>query len=428
MKREIMLPYGTGWIPLELPEKNILAVGVPKSVTPVVSVTEEVEKALANPIGCKPISELVQPDMKVVIISDDYTRPTPAWDIIPVLLRKLVAGGIELNNVKILVAAGIHRDMTLEELESKFGREVLEQVQIVQHNAMDKKQLDFIGNTSRGTPVIINKEVLRADIKIGLGTVETHPYAGFGGGPKIIMPGIAGVGSIYANHGRLAKGTESWFGKTRGNPCWEDMVEATRMAGLNMVVNVVVTPDQNLFGVFAGDPVEAQAKAIKCFLEIYGFSAPNRADIVIASANPKYHYLDQSAVSMLNTVNVVKDGGTRIVAAYCQEQLGPDPTRRLYAESFSKPWPRTEAYLQEMQSGLYSYEMANAPGIYKLMQAEEKAEMIIVSQGLAELATELHFNLAKSMDEALKQAFRKHGDDASIIIIPHGGMSFPYVS
>jgi len=207
-----------------------------------------------------------------------------------------------------------------------------------------------------------------------------------------------------------------------------DMVEAANMAGLDMVVNVILDSKLEIMEAVAGNPVKAQKEGIKFFLEVFGVGFPERADIVIASANPKHWYFDMSNVPMMSTAEVVKNGGVRIIAAYCSEELGPSLTKKLYEESLSRPWPAPEEYLEEIKAEKYSYEMANSPAIYKILQAQQKSDMIIVTEGVsAEKADQLHLNWTRSMQEALKRAFRKCGEKAKVGVIPLGGTSLPYV-
>ena len=164
------------------------------------------------------------------------------------------------------------------------------------------------------------------------------------------------------------------------------------------------------------------------FLNVFGVQFSERVDIVIASSNPKYWYFDMSNIPMLSTSEVVKDGGVRIIAAYCPEEFGPPLTERLYEESLGRVWPTPEKYLEEMKAGKYNYEMANAPAIYKLLQAQQRSDMIIVTEGIpAEKANQLKLNWTRSIEKAIDRVFRKCGKKAKVGILPLGGMSLPYL-
>ena len=425
MTRNIKIPYGTNELSFNIPSENVV-IGAPKEI-PSCNLRESTKKALDNPYGCKPLEEMVKKGQKVVIVTDDYTRPTPVAKILPFVLERLNKAEIHNNDISIVVAAGIHREMSEKELENRLGKQIVKKIKIIKHNAFDKSSLTYLGNSSRGTPIWLNKDVVNADFKIGIGVVEAHPYAGFCGGPKIVMPGVAGKETIFSHHGTLAESANSWFGKTEGNPFWEDVVEIAKIGGLNSKIDVVINGKGEVADIFFGGAVLMQKEAIKTFINIYGVGISEPVDVVIASANPKYFYFDQSAISMLNAGTVVKKGGTRIIAAYCPEGLGQGIIRKLYLESFSRALPTPEQYLQEMKQGLYNYEMADAPAIYKLLQAEEKAHMILVTEGIKTAdANKMKLDWTRNIQEAVDRVFSKYGNQASVLILPLGGMSYTY--
>jgi len=426
MTRNIKIPYGSHEICFDIPSENVI-IGAPKEISSC-NLRKSIKKALDNPYGCKPLEEMVEKGQKVTIITDDYTRLTPAAEILPFILERLNKAGIQNNDISIVVAAGIHREMNKKELENKLGKQVFQKIKIIKHNADDKNNLTYLGKSSRGTPIWLNKDVVNADFKIGIGLVEAHPYAGFCGGPKIMMPGVAGKETIFPHHGTLAESADSWFGKTEGNPFWEDIVEIAKIGGLNSIVDVVINGRGEVVDVFFGEAVLVQKAAIKTFTNIYGVGISEPVDIVIASGNPKYWYFDQSNVSMLSAGTVIKKGGTRIIAAYCPEGLGPDIIRKLYLESFGRSWPTPEQYLQEIKQGLYDYEMADAPAIYKLLQAEKKAHMILVTEGInTEDANKMRLDWTRNIQEAVDSAFSKYDNQASVLILPLGSMSYTYI-
>jgi len=426
---KIKIPYGDDTLSFEIPKENILLVGEPKGEAGVRNQRAEISNALRHPIGSRSISQLVKPDSKVAVISDDFTRPTPSSQIVLVLLDELNRAGVKDDNVKLVIASGIHRKMTEDELISKFGNETLSRVSVIHHNADDETQLRHIGETTSGTPVWINKAVVEADFRVTIGLIEAHCYAGFGGGPKTIMPGVAGKKTIYFNHGNLARSEKATFGSLDGNPLWLDIVEVAEMVRLDMILNVVLDSKRRVIRAFAGDPIIAHRKGIGVFNEVYGINVPRRADVVIASANPKYQYFDLCLASILISGRIVRDGGTMIIAGQCPEGLGSSDIRRLYTESLARSWPTSEQYLEEIASGKYDYEMADVSAIYKMLRVLERSEMIFVTDGLSEReANSLRLNWTRSIEHALEDAFRKHGNEAKVVILPFGGMCLPFIS
>lgn len=426
---EVQIPYGKTWLSVDIPERNLMLVGWPKEPGQVPPVADEIARALDHPIGRPPIADIARPGQRAVIVCDDYTRPTPTATILPILLERLEHAGVAQADITILIAAGIHRKMSPEERAAKLGREVAEQYRVVLHDVDDKDKMVYLGETSRGTPVWVDREVVQADIKLSIGTVEAHPYAGFCGGSKIYAIASAARESIYHNHGQLAAHPDSWFGRTEGNPCWMDMVEFAGMVKPDLAINVVLSATGQVIRAFAGEIVACQKAAIEPFVEAYGIPVPRPADIVLASANPKQFYFDLANLAMMNAGTIVKEGGTRVIAAYCEEALGPDLHRRLYTESLGRPWPSSAEYFEELRSGKYAYQMADAPAIYKLIQAEEKAEMVLVTEGLpAEDADRLRLNWTRSIEEGLDRAFARQGRDAQVVVLPLGGMCYPYLA
>ena len=425
---EVQIPYGKTTLTVDIPERNLMLVGWPKEPAHLPPVEEEIARALDHPIDAPQIADLARAGQRVVIVCDDYTRPTPTSTILPILLDRLERAGVAPSDITILIAAGIHRKMTPEDLVAKLGTGVVERYRVVLHDVDDKDKMAYLGQTSRGTPIWVDREIVQADLKLSIGTVEAHPYTGFCGGAKIYAIASAARESIYYNHGQLAAHPDSWFGRTEGNPCWMDMVEFARIVKPDLAINVVLSAKKQVIRAFAGEIVACQKAAIGPFVEAYGVPVPRAADIVLASANPKQFYFDLSNLAMMNAGTIVKPGGTRVIAAYCEEALGPDVHRRLYTESLGRPWPSSAQYLEEMKSGIYDYELADAPAIYKLIQAEEKAKMILVTECLpAEDADRMQLNWTRSIEEGLARAFARQGPDAQVVVLPLGGMCYPYL-
>jgi len=370
---------------------------------------------------------MVKPKNRVTLICDDYARPTPSSRILPPLLDELNKLGVEDEHITLFVAKGIHRIMTRNDMADKFGLEVLDRIRTVHNEAEDDSKYRYLGTTSRGTPIWIHKTVADADVRIGVGVVEAHPYAGYGGGPKILV-GAASRKTIYANHMNLATSLDAQAGRTNGNPCWMDWVEISSKVRLDAVIDVVLDSKMQVAKAVFGEPITAQKEAINSFMSAYGVRFPERADIVITSANPKYFYLDQCTVAILNSANILKQGGTLIVAAYCNEKLGPDHIARLYRDSMMRPWPTPEDYRKEIAEGRHE-DLADAPAIYKLFMLSSESDLILVSEGLTQREiSDLGLKFAADMQDAVDKALKEQGENAKIGVLPLGGMCLPYIS
>ncbi len=243
-------------------------------------------KAFANPIGTPRIRDLARGKKKVVILFDDLDRPTPADRIIPYVLRELEDGGVRGDMIRFVCAPGCHRPLIREEMVKKLGREVVEKYSVFNHNIYEN--LVHMGTTSWGTPVIINREVAGCDLKIGIGCLIPHFSAGYGGGAKILLPGVASIETIAENHIKIPQKYPSLvgLGKVIHNPMRLDMEEAARLAGLDIVVDVVTNQHNEILGAFVGDVVEEHRAGVKFARSVYTTESPGKCDLLVLNTYP----------------------------------------------------------------------------------------------------------------------------------------------
>ena len=221
---KVELPYGRGTLGVELPDHAHVL--LPERLPAVTEPEEAVRRALRQPIGSPPLADIVRPDSTVTIVFSDITRPVPNHILLPVILKELAAAGVSGRNVVLVNATGMHRPNTQEELVAMMGREMAEGYRIVQHDAQDRSQQALAGKNGRGAEVWVNRDYLQADVKILTGFVEPHVFAGYSGGGKAVLPGIAGADTVMSNHGAamLAHPKATWC-QTKGNPVFEEMRE-----------------------------------------------------------------------------------------------------------------------------------------------------------------------------------------------------------
>jgi len=422
------LPYGESEISLSLPEKNVLKYMVQAHASPIDNPGDELLRKLSNPIGCPKIEDVLTHDKKVLLVCDDYTRPTPTNLLLPPLLNYLNELGIKDEHIQILVATGFHREMTGEELINKYGKEAVERIQIVYHNAGNQDELAYLGETSQKVPVWINRKVMEADYVIGIGVVEIHPWAGFAGGPKIIMPGVAGKKTIDFTHSLpvVARGVE--IGETHTNPFWNACREAAELSRLDMIINVVLNEKEELCGIFCGHFVQAQQAAINFFKTINELVYEEEAEVVIASANPKYQYWGQSAIAIINASRIVKRGGTRIILSACPEDFGDDIAEKgFYYYSLSRRWNSLRKYWA-FARGRENCNSRNACAIYRHLELLQHSRCILVSQGYPrEMLPLTNLAVVSNINEALSKVWHEYGKETKIAVIPLGGMVLPTV-
>jgi len=293
------------------------------------------DDALDHPIGCRPLAELAAGKHTAAISVCDITRPAPNRVTLPPLLERLHAAGIPASSVTILIATGLHREATKEEVDIIVGPEIAAKYRVVSHDARVFSRHRALGVTRRGTPVYIDERFMEADLHITLGFVEQHLMLGFSGGRKLIAPGLAAQETIKVLHSpRFMREPLSKEGSIAGNPLHDELLEIARMARHDFMLDVTLTQERGISGVFAGEPVRAHAAAVE-FLETTSLERlPEPVDAVITSAAgyPLDLTLYQSVKGISAAQHVVKPGGRILVVGECAEGVGsPEFARRLAA-------------------------------------------------------------------------------------------------
>ena len=276
---------------------------------------EEFRKAFSNPIGCKPIRDLAKGKKNVVILFDDMSRPTKAAEIVPFLLEELVMAGIEEDRIQFICALGTHGPLTAYDFAKKLGEEVIGRFNVYNHNIYEN--CTYIGTTSHGTPVSLNTEFVNADFKIGIGAITPHISSGFGGGGKIILPGISSIETIAYNHGPVqihAKETcidsNIGFGKYQDNAQLLDIEEACRMSGLDVKIDAIVNTKRDTTALFVGEPIAQYYEGIKLAQVHYFSPNPDSPDVVVANCNAK---VNETVVGTAVAESLLPDSGGTVV-------------------------------------------------------------------------------------------------------------------
>ena len=270
--------FGKGIQTVELPEDNLMGVLTANTVEYDLTGEDEVERALAEPIGAPKLEEVVKPGEKIAIVTSDITRPCPTWQIMPALLRHLYAAGVKREDITLVFALGSHRHHTPEEMQHLAGDLAYNEITCVDSNPDDCINL---GVTKSGTPVDITRVVAEADRRICLANIEYHYFAGYSGGAKSIMPGVSNRAAIQSNHSMMVR-PEAHAGRLAGNPIREDIEEAAAICGIDYIVNVVLDEHKQIIKAVAGD-VTAAHRAGCAFLDtLYRKEIAKKADIVLA--------------------------------------------------------------------------------------------------------------------------------------------------
>src|SRR5579862_7148859 len=317
--------YGKGGIEIQVPEDIHCRELRSRKAIPVDDETAAVEAALDHPIASEPLLELARGKTTAAISVCDITRPAPNTITLPPLLKRLHQAGIAKENILILIATGLHRAATPEEVDIIVGPQIAADYRVVSHNARAREEHRFIGETRRGTPVYVDERFVSADLHITLGFVEQHLMLGFSGGRKLIVPGLAAQETIKVIHSpRFIREPLATEGSIEGNPLHEELLECARMVRHDFIVDTALTQDRKIAGVFAGNPVKAHAAGVDFVEKTCLEEIDEPADLVITSAAgfPLDLTFYQSVKGITAATHLAKPGARILLIAECAEGMG----------------------------------------------------------------------------------------------------------
>ena len=313
----IHLKYGRTELPVNFPEKNVTIIE-PEFVEGLPDERKAFFDALHHPIGTAPLVEHIRPENTVAIVFCDITRPVPNKRLIPWLLEELAFHPKE--KITLINATGLHRENTKNELIEMLGEEIVRNYRIVNHTATDSNTLMSLGTNSFGSEISVNSVYYQADVKILTGFIEPHPFAGFSGGPKLVLPGLAGAETIMHNHGTTMIGNPkaSW-GITHGNPVWEEIHEAATLTKPDFIVNVTLNKNRAITAIFAGDMNLAHAQGTEFVRKTAMQPVESPFDIVVTTnaGYPLDLNLYQTCKGIAAARQIVKQGGSILSASEC---------------------------------------------------------------------------------------------------------------
>lgn len=418
------IPYGdTEKLEFEIEDERLIWEVSPKEVKGVDDEEAEIMQALMNPIGSKPLKELVgDPEGKIIaIVVDDNTRVTPAEKLLVPLLKLLKEYGVKSSQVEVIFALGSHRAMTEAEIIKKIGQKCYDEVITINHEYDNEEKLVTLGKTLQGTQVIINKAFYEADVKICIGNIIPQFIAGWSGGAKIIQPGISGKDTTARVH---LNGSLDWP-KRLGNPennIRLDMEEIARIAGVDFIINTILNLQNDIVHVVAGDVVKAHRVGVTYAREIYESRIVRQADIVIAGTYPANKDMWQADKALAAASLMVVPGGSVIWCPPCTE--GVSPEHPVLLEMKDK---QPEEVLALCNKGKIKDQVgASAHIMIGVMRRMSK--VIVVSKGIKrEEAESMGFTYADSIEEAISIATQREGKSSNIGILTHGADIAPVV-
>jgi lactate racemase len=412
----IQLAFGTTGLSCTVPERNLAGVLQMKPQSPISEPEFEVGKQLKSPTGSLPLAELARGAKTACIAICDITRPVPNALLLPHILHTLERNGIRREAITILVATGLHRPSTHDERITMVGKEIAATYTIVDHDARNAEEQEYLGITTLGTPVYIDQAYTSADLKITTGFIEPHLMAGFSGGRKLIAPGCAGEKTIRVLHSpRFLERPECREGNLDTNPLHQELLEIAQMAGHDFMVNVALDEKHQVTGVFAGDPVRAHERGVDHVRRSVDATISRQVDIVVTTGAgyPLDLTFYQAVKGMTAALPVVKEGGVLIIAAECAEGLG-SPEFTAMATRF-RDVDEFNRHLMESPVEIDQWQLEECAKVLK------RAEIVLVSPRIhAEYRGKLLVRTAGSIDEALGFAFTRKGNDATVAVIPKG--------
>lgn len=372
--------------------------------------------ALERPLGSKPLRLLVSPGSHVGVAVCDVTRPFPAKKVLPVLLEQL-----EDSEVTLFVATGTHRSCTEHELDQIFGDEVRSRYRLVQHDAFDAARHITIGRVSAtGTPVLIEREFIAQDIRITTGFIEPHFFAGFSGGPKMVTPGLAGIETVLDLHSAIRIGSrDARWGVTEGNPVHDAIREGAAMAGVNFNLDVTINRDHCITGVFAGELFASHAAGCRFVRETAMARSPQRYDVVVTSNSgyPLDQNLYQSVKGMSAAAQIVRDGGTIVIATKCSDGL-PDhgQYKRLLKDALGP-----DDFMRQL--GEPAFSVHDQWQVQVQAQIQRRARVYVRADGLSDRQLrDAWFEPIRDISSLVQNL------GGTVAVIPEGPQTIPYVA
>ena len=321
---KITMPYGKEKVRFEIPDQNFIGMMDPEFVNPIADLDRAIEAAIDHPFGCDPLDQIVVPGKKIAVIIDDGSRPTPQNKILPILLRRLEKAGARREDIRIVAALGSHRYMTEDELRERVGDEVYSNYAVMNSEFRDPEKLVYVGDTPEGVKILASKVVMDTEIHIGVGCLVPHPVMGWGGGGKILYPGIAGEKTVAYFHLKASLFDENMFGCDT-TPIRNMMEGWVNSIGLDFIINVILNAHLEIADVVAGHYIAAQREGVRRGKKIVGYQVKEKADVMICSSNPADQDFWQSPKAMYAAEPALKGekGGILIMISPNYEGIGP---------------------------------------------------------------------------------------------------------
>jgi nickel-dependent lactate racemase len=418
----IALAYGREGLAVDLPE-NRTTVIQPRHVAGLADERASVVAALEYPIGSPPLRSLLKPWTRLCITFSDVTRATPNDRLIPWLLEYL--HDVSPDQITLINQVGTHRPNTPAELERLLTPEVVRRYRVFNHEPENPDALVALGTTSDGTPALLNRHLVEADLRIVTGFIEPHFFAGFSGGPKGIIPGCGGLATIMSNHGsRNISHPNATFGITDGNPLWEELRDIALRAGPSFLLNVTLNDQRAVTGVFAGDLVEAHRHGT-AFVKASAMQAVDGRFEIVVTTNSGYPLdlnLYQGVKGLSAAARIVRPGGTLVLACECSEGV---PAASPFDQLLRRAHGPDDLLGRLARPGTQLPEQWQAQ---ILAQIQRRARVFVHSTLEPDVLQACHLEPCADIASTVRQELRRLGPTARLAVLPYGPLTIPYAS
>ncbi len=415
---KVTLSYGPDGLPIEITESpGFQGILRPRPAPELENPAAAILQSLQKPIAAKPLAEIAQTCQSACVVISDITRPVPNKIILPPLLSEIEKAGINREDITILIATGIHRPNEGDELIALVGDEIANNYRIINHCSKEPDDMILVGEVNEGVPALINRHYIAADLKILTGFIEPHMWAGFSGGRKSILPGIASIETLEYMHGpEMIAHPMTVYGALDGNPFHEAGLAIMKKAGADFIVNVTLDSNKKITRVFAGDPVEAHLAGCRFLapFSIKELDSPLDFIVTTNSGTPLDCNLYQTVKGITGAAPVVKNGGEILIASACSEGVG-SPEYIEILEMVDNP----ESFIERlMNREFFIPDQWCAQETYQVMI---KHPVWLYSDGLKpDEIKSYHMRPVKSLEDAIAELLDRHGPQARWAVVPDG--------
>ncbi len=419
---QLHLPYGDGVLPVRFPDALPMEVISPSTVAVQAEPSVAIESALNAPIGTPPLEEMVMPGKSIAVIVDDSSRPTPVHLMLDPVVARLRRAGIPMQAIQVVIALGTHRPMTESEVRSKLGGGLAGSLRVFQAPGSGESRMVDLGRSPDGIPAWVDRVVVEADFRVGLGSITPHTDAGYSGGGKIILPGVCGRRTVEAFHLRAVGFAENPLGMVEA-PLRMDLERFVgERVGLDFILNAVLDPAGRIYRCVAGHYRKAHRRGVEYARAVYGAAFERRHPVVVSNAFPLEQDLWQSSKALWSGEMVTEDGGVLILAARCPEGVGAHPLFAPYIGS------DPDALCRELEEGRVEDPVAGALGAI-LGRIRRRIRLALVSPGLEACVAEAMGCVSyPTVDAALQEVLKAVPKGPSLGILTHGGVTLPVLN